>query len=182
MNLEPMNLEPMNLEPTLLFGIASVFATLVIAFLFLRRRRVARRTAGLVQTTQDLRAEFERLGDEMAGKIAELEDATNKLKLECAAANIQLVSLKAQTDEMVAAKAVLPRRENTWVRRENPSNISIIPTAIGPAGGDTWVRDADEPKTAEQTDSVARLATLFAQGNAVSGFKDQRPHKRSPPK
>ena len=173
----------MNFESGL-FGIACASVALAIAFLFLVHRRAARQTATLVQTAQDLHAELGRLSNEMVGKITELENVTNKLKIECAATNIQLVSLKAQTDEMAASKAVLQRPKETWVRREDPGNISTIASPVRSAEGDTWVRRANEPKRAEPTDSAARLATLFAQGNAVSDVQstEQRRHRGSLPR
>ena len=120
----------MNLESIVPLGIACLLAGLVVAFLFLVRRPAARRSTMLAQATRDLEATVGQLRDETDSRIAELEEAVNKLKTERVAANIQLMSLKAQTDETLAAlKAVSSGQEDNWIRGESPVDISIVPRA-----------------------------------------------------
>jgi hypothetical protein len=155
----------MNLEPTGLLGITCLLVGLVVAFLFLVRRRAARRSTTLAQATNDLEAKLELFRSETDSRIAELGEAINKLKFECAATNIQLVSLAAQTDgALAAAKALSLRQEDTWTRRENPVNISIVPRAIESADNDTWVRDEGEPEAVESPRNAAPLATVISEG------------------
>jgi uncharacterized protein HemX len=157
----------MNLEPIVLLGIACVLAGLVVAFLFLVRRRAARRRTRLAQATHDLEATVAQLRNETDSRIAELEEAVNKLKIECVSANVQLVSLKAQTDETLATlKAVSSGQEDTWIR--GVVDISIVPRAIESAGSDTWVRAESDPEAVGPTNNVAPFATAISEGKRAS--------------
>ena len=154
---------PMTVEPSVLFGIGGVSAGLVIAFLFLIRRRALRRSTTLAQRAHDLETKLGLFRSKTDSRIAELEEAINKLKVECAATNIELVSLKVQTDEALAAAKAL-WREDTWIRRENPANISIVPRAIESADTDTWVRDEGESEAVEPAGHAVPLATVISEG------------------
>ena len=159
----------MNVGPSVLFGIGGISAGLVIVLLFFIRRRAARRRTKLIQATHDLEAIVGQLRNETDSRIAELEEAVNKLKIECVAANIQLVSLKAQTDETMAAlKAVSSGQEDTWIRGENLVDISIVPRAIESASSDTWVRAESDPEAVELTNNVAPFATVISEGKRAS--------------
>ena len=117
-------------------------------------------------------------------EVKSIDAVTQKRRIVVGPGLRRTFSWKAQTDEMAASKAVLQRPKETWVRREDPGNISTIANPVRSAEGDTWVRRANEPKRAEPTDSAARLATLFAQGNAVSDVQstEQRRHRGSLPR
>ena len=159
----------MNLESIVPLGIACLLAGLVVAFLFLVRRPAARRSTMLAQATRDLEATVGQLRDETDSRIAELEEAVNKLKTERVAANIQLMSLKAQTDETLAAlKAVSSGQEDNWIRGESPVDISIVPRAKESVGSDTWVRAESDPEAVEPTNNVAPFATVISEGKRAS--------------
>jgi phosphoribosyl-AMP cyclohydrolase len=158
----------MNLEPAMFFaiiGISFASTALIIMVLFLIRRRTLKRMATFGQATEDLQADFRRLRNETNRRIAELETTINKLKVECAAANIQLLSLKDQTRQTSEAQNVSPGQEDTWVRGKNSGKVSIVPAILESADNDTWLREGNEAKAIETTNRRAMRTTALSKGN-----------------
>jgi hypothetical protein len=172
----------MKIEFTVYLALGLVCAGLVGAILasLVHRKTLhlteRRLEATLAQATRDLQTNLEQLKNQTTTRIADLEQAIDALKVEYAATNIELVSLKAQAQEtsFSSAPRVAPSEsEDTWTRGEGSADISIVPTVAGSivptvAGSndnDTWVRDAHAPDPVSHQDSATLLAKVFSQGN-----------------
>jgi hypothetical protein len=164
----------MKIEFTVYLAIGFMCAGLVgaILVLFVHRKTLhltARRLeATLVQATRDLQTNLEQLRNETTTRIADLEQTIDALKIECAATNIELVSLKAQgreTSFSSAPKVSPSESEDSWTRGEGSADISIVPTVAGSNDNNTWVRDASLPDPVLHRDSATLLAKVFSQGN-----------------
>jgi hypothetical protein len=130
--------------------------------------------ATLAQATRDLQTNLEQLKNQTTTRIADLEQAIDALKVECAVTNIELVSLKAQAQESSfssAPRVAPPKSEDTWTRGEGSADISIVPTVAGSNDNDTWVRDASTRDPVLHGDSATLLAKVFSQGNLFTDAK-----------
>src|SRR5947208_3154404 len=105
----------MTLESSVL-GVASASAGFIIAVLFFTRRRHVQH---LTEASRSVQSDLEQVRH-LTSRIVQLEDAINKLKVECAAANIKLVSLTTLIEDgSRPQKEALPTQEDSWTRSEN---------------------------------------------------------------
>lgn len=155
----------MNVGLPALLAVGCISAGLIVTVLVAMRHRASRRVTRLAQTTQDLQAELKELRDETKSRIVELGNAVDKLKVECATANIRLSSLKPQKSE-ANRKIAESMQADTWTRSENLIDFPIVPAIAELNDNDTWMRNESEPNVVGPTSSSALLATVFSQGHA----------------
>lgn len=151
-----------------------IFMGLAITVAPFIRRRASRRVTKLAQASRDIQVDFEEFRNTTNKRIVDLENAVERLKVECAAANIRLGSFKAPksaaTREIAAAAQV-----DTWTRSENLTDpLPIVPAIEESSDNDTWVRGEGGPNDVEPTNSAALLENVFSEGNAIGSWKSGR--------
>jgi len=121
-----------------------------------------------------LEAKIEKALEEIRGettdRLAGLELAINQLKVEHAAASIELVSLKTQI-QVTSGSAEMENekiqritqstQDDTWIRDSRLSDISVVPKMRTDA--DTWMRDEGLAKPNDQ--HTGQLATVFSKNS-----------------
>jgi hypothetical protein len=121
-----------------------------------------------------LEAKIEKALEEIRGettdRLAGLELAINQLKVEHAAASIELVSLKTQI-QVTSGSAEIENekiqritqstQDDTWIRDSSLSDISVVPKMRTDA--DTWMRDESLAKPNDQ--HTGQLATVFSKNS-----------------
>ena len=148
-----------------IFLFTSVLVLVAILLAHLRSRLL---------TMERLEAKIEKALEEIRGettdRLAGLELAINQLKVEHAAASIELVSLKTQI-QVTSGSAEMENekiqritqstQDDTWIRDSRLSDISVVPKMRTDA--DTWMRDEGLAKPNDQ--HTGQLATVFSKNS-----------------
>ena len=148
-----------------IFLFTSVLVLVAILLAHLRSRLL---------TMERLEAKIEKALEEMRGettdRLAGLEQAINQLKVEYAAASIELVLLKTRiqvtSDLAEMENEKIPRitqstQDDTWIRDSSLSDISVVPKMRTDA--DTWMRDESLAKPNDQ--HAGQLATILSKSS-----------------
>ena len=148
-----------------IFLFTSVLVLVAILLAHLRSRLL---------TMERLEAKIEKALEEMRGETTDrltgLEQAINQLKVEYAAASIELVLLKTRiqvtSDSAEMENEKIPRitqstQDDTWIRDSSLSDISVVPKMRTDA--DTWMRDESLAKPNDQ--HAGQLATILSKSS-----------------
>src|SRR5262249_1434013 len=137
----------------------------LIAHLIYRKAlRVASRQlqADFAQEKRDFQADLAQFMSEICKRIEELEQTISDIKVDCAALNIDLVPLKAQSSAPLMNSSVVPTTDaDTWMR--DAPDLSIVPKIE--EGQDTWIREGGKTGFVEQPTSASLLAKVLTSGN-----------------